>query len=181
MTGRTALVAALVLATAGAAWRLTRPPPPSDEELVRSLLEEAARAAEERRVSDAVAGLSERFQGQGLDKRGLKQLVAGNALRGHWLVVRIAGLGVDVAGDTARARLDLVATRGGAGRALADLLPSEACAWRVDVRLEREPEGWRVVAATWVEQSLVEALAGPAAPSEAAAGSTTPGVPAPAR
>jgi len=181
MTGRTVLVAALVLATAGAAWRLSRPPPPSDEELVRALIEEAVRAAEERRVSDAVAGLSERFQGQGLDKRGLRQLVAGNAMRGHWLVVRIAGLRVDVAGDGARARLDLVATRGGTGRALADLLPSEASAWRVDARLEREAEGWRVVAATWVEQSLVEALAGPSTPSEAAAGHSASGAPAPAR
>jgi hypothetical protein len=181
MTGRTALVVVLVLATAGAAWRLTRQPSPSDEDLIRALLEEAVRAAEERRVSDAVAGLSERFQGQGLDKRGLKQLVAGNALRGHWLMVRIAGLRVEAAGETARARLDLVATRGGAGRALVDLLPSEASAWRVDCRLEREPGGWRVVAATWVEQSLVEALAGPATPSEATAGSAAPGAPAGAR
>jgi hypothetical protein len=180
MTGRTALVVLLVLATAGAAWRFTGRPP-SDEELVRSLLEEAVRAAEEHRVSDAVAGLSERFHGQGLDKRGLKQLVAGNALRGRWLMVRIAGLRVEVADDTARAGVDLVASRSGAGRALADLLPSEANAWRVDCRLEREPEGWRVVAATWVEQSLVEALAGPAAPSEAGAGSAASGAPAPAR
>jgi hypothetical protein len=161
VTRRTALAAALILLAAGVAWRLSRPPPPSDEELIRALLDAAARAAEERRVSDAVAGLSERFQGQGLDRRGVKQLVAAHAMRGSWLVVRIAGLRIEVTGDTARALLDLVATRAGAGQALADLLPTDGNAWRIDCRLEREPEGWRIVGATWVEESLGEALSGP--------------------
>jgi hypothetical protein len=167
VTRRTALVAALVLLAVGAAWRLTRPAPPSDQELVRSLYQDAVRATEERRVSDAVAGISERFRGQGLDKPGLKRLVAAHTMRGTWLVVRIAGLRIEVAGDAARAVLDLVATRAGAGKALADLLPSEGNAWRIDCRLEREPEGWRVVSATWQEESLVEALSGPPAPEAA--------------
>jgi hypothetical protein len=164
MSRRTLAVALGVLLAAAAGWRLTRPPPPSDEELVRALFADAVRAVEARRVSDAVAGLSERFAGQGLDKRGVKQLVAGHALRGSWLVARIAGLRVEVSGDTARAVLDLVATRAGEGKALAALLPTDGNAWRVDCRLEREPEGWRVVGATWVEESLAEALAGPAGP-----------------
>lgn len=160
MTRRTALIAFLALAAAAGVWRLSRPPPPSDEELIRALYDDAVRAAEERRVSDAVAGVSERFQGQGLDKRGVKQLVAAHALRGNWLVVRIAGLRIEVTGDTARAALDLVATRAGAGKTLADQLPAAGSGWRVDCRLEREAEGWRIVAATWVEETLVEALEG---------------------
>jgi hypothetical protein len=44
---------------------------------------------------------------------------------------------------------------------LPDLLPADGNAWRVDCRLERESEGWRVVGASWVEESLAEALAGP--------------------
>jgi hypothetical protein len=116
-----------------------------------------------------VAGISERFRGQGLDKPDLKRLVAAHTMRGNWLVVRIAGLRIDVTGDTARAVLDLVATRAGAGKALADLLPSDGNAWRIDCRLEREPEGWRIVGATWVDESLVEALSGPPAPEVAPA------------
>jgi hypothetical protein len=161
MNRRLLLLAALALAIVGAGWWLARPPPPSDEQLIRSLFEEATQAVEARRVSDAVAGLSERFNGQGLSRRELKQLVASQTLGGRWLVVRVAGLRVEVAGDGARAVLDLVASRAGVGRALADLLPADGNAWRVDCRLEREPEGWRIVGASWVEESLTEALAGP--------------------
>jgi hypothetical protein len=161
MNRRFLLLAPLALAIAGAGWWLARPPPPSDEQLIRALFEEGARAAEERRVSDAVAGLSERFSGQGLTRRELKQLVAAQTMGGRWLVIRIAGLRVEVAGDRARALLDLVASRAGAGKAVADLLPADGDAWRVDCRLEREPEGWRVVGASWVAESLAEALAGP--------------------
>lgn len=161
MNRRAALIALLALVTGAAAWRLTRPLPPTDEELVRALFDDAVRATEERRVSDAVAGLSERFSGQGLDRREVKRLVAANTLRGGWLVVRIAGLRIEVTGSRARAVLDLVASRAGAGKALADILPADGNAWRIDCRLEQEPDGWRIVAATWVEESLGEALTGP--------------------
>jgi hypothetical protein len=163
------LAAAVLLAAAAGIWVATRPAPPSDEALVLALLEEAARAAEARRPSEAVAGVSEAFQGHGrgagpggaLGKRELKQLVAAQALRGTWVAVRLAGAQVEVAGDAATARLALVLSRGGAGTSLADLLPSQASAWRVEARLAREPEGWRLVGATWAPVSLAEALAPP--------------------
>jgi hypothetical protein len=137
--------------------------PPSDEEQIRAIFADAARAAEEKRVGDAVAAVSERFRGEGLDRAGVKQLVAFHALRGTWVSVTVAGVEVAVAGDAADATVDLVTARGGAGKALRDLLPGEASAHRVACRLEREDGGWRVVSATWRPIGLGEALAGPGA------------------
>jgi hypothetical protein len=163
------LALAVLLAAAAGVWVATRPPPPSDEALVLALLEGAAQAAEARQPSEAVAGISEAFQGHGegagpggvLGKRELKQLVAANALRGTWVAVKVAGAEVSVAGDAATARLALVLSRGGTGASLVDLLPSQASAWRVEARLAREPEGWRVVGATWAQVALADALAPP--------------------
>jgi hypothetical protein len=161
MNRRVALAAFIALVTAAAAWRLTRSPPPTDEELIQALFGTAVEAAEARKASEAIGGLSERFSGQGLDRHDVKRLVAATTLRGGWLLIRIAGLRVEVTGDRARAVLDLVASRAGPGKALAELLPADANAWRIDCRLERERDGWRVVGASWVEESLLEALAGP--------------------
>jgi len=150
----------MALAALAGLWVATRPEPPSDEALVRALFADAAAAAEAGKVSDAVAGLSERFQGGGLDRTGAKRLVAGLVLRRQWVAVKLAGARVTVEGDRATAQVDAVLASGGAGKALADLLPAEATAHRFDCRLERERDGWRIVGADWRAIPLGEALAG---------------------
>lgn len=152
------LAAAVLLAAAAGVWVATRPEPPSDEALILALFEDGARAAEARKPADAVAGVSEAFRGNGLDKRELKQLIAGYALRGAWVAVKVAGTRVAVDGDAATADLGLVLSRGGQGGAVADLLPEQGSAFRVETRLAREPDGWRVVRASWRQVSLAEAI-----------------------
>ena len=159
-----ALGAALVAAAVAIVTRAGRRPP-TDEEQIRALFEDAARAAGERRVSDAMAGVSERFAAGGLDRRGVKQLVALHALRGEWASASIAGLKVRVEGDRARATVDALLARGGArGKPLAALSLAEASVHRFACRLEREREGWRIVEASWRPAELSEALAGPPEP-----------------
>jgi hypothetical protein len=165
---RRTLAAAAVLAAAAAAailaLRLGREPP-SDEERIRALFDGAARAAGEKRVGDAVEGVSERFRGGGLDRRGVKQLVAFHVMRGEWVSVSVSGARIAIAGDAARANVDAVLARGsGMGKALEALVPGEATAHRFACRLEREGDGWRIVEAEWRPIGLADALAGPPEP-----------------
>jgi hypothetical protein len=168
VTRRTLLAAAAVaLLVSGGVVAVTRllRPPPDDAALVRAVFEDAARAAEERRAGDAVAGVSERFSGGGLDRRGVKQLVAFHTLRGEWVSVSVAGAKVRVDGDRARANVDALLLRGGAkGKPLAVLVDGEARAYRFGCRLEREPEGWKIVEATWRNLAIPEVLEGPPDP-----------------
>jgi hypothetical protein len=173
MTTRRLALAALTLLVAGAgavAWRMARPPP-DDEALVRGLLEDAARSAAERRPGDAADALSERFRGPGgLDKDGARRLVAALVLRGGWVGVSISGLALALDGDAGAANVDVVLARaGGAGKALASLLPGEASVHRFALLLEREAAGWRVVEAGWRPVPLPEAIAGPPPPAAPAA------------
>jgi len=156
-----ALVVVLGIAAAAVgAWRLSRTPP-SDEERIRALLDRAARAAEEKRVGDAVEDVSERFQGQGLDRRGLKQLIAYQAMRGDWNAVVALGTQVRVDGDVAEAVADVALVRSGRGPDLADRLPAAGSTWRIEARLERERGRWMVTGARWRPVSAEEAVAGP--------------------
>ena len=135
--------------------------PPSHEERIRALFLQAARAVEEKRVSDAVEAVSERFRGEGLDKRGLKQLIAAQVFRGEWVSVTVAGTRVRLEGDAAEAVVDVVMARSGKGARLGDLLPEQASASRITSRLEREKGDWHVVEARRRPITLAEALAGP--------------------
>jgi hypothetical protein len=163
---RSLALAAVVLVLAAAAflgWRALRPPP-GDEEQIRALLADAARAAEEQRIGDAVRDVSERFEGEGLDRRGVKQLVAAHVLRGTWVSVAIAGAAIAPSGDAARAAVDVVLSRSGKGTPLADLLPAQASVHRFQLRLARERGAWKVVGAAWRPITIEEAVAGPEVP-----------------
>ncbi|HYQ81338.1 MAG TPA: hypothetical protein VEP68_07545 [Anaeromyxobacteraceae bacterium] len=155
-----AVVAAALAAAGLALWRPWREPP-GDEERIAGLFLDAARAVEEKRVGDAVEAVSERYRGEGLDRRGVKQLLLAQVLRGEWVSVTVAGTRVRLAGDAAEAVVDVVLARSGKGTRLADLLPEQASANRLDCRLEREGSDWRVVSASRRPISLAEALAGP--------------------
>jgi hypothetical protein len=135
--------------------------PPTDEERIQGLLADAARAAEEKRAGDVVKEVSERFAGEGLDRRGLRQLVAFQILRGEWVSVTIAGTRLEVAGDGARAAVDVVLARSGRGVRLADLLPAQGSVHRLQLRLEREGGDWKVVRARWRPVAAQAALEGP--------------------
>ncbi len=167
MSRRSVLVLAVAagVALGALALRAATRRPPTDEELISALVRDAARAAEEKRVSDAVECVSERFSGGGLDRRGVKQLVAYHVLSGEWLSASIAGERVAVAGDRARANVDAVLARAsGKGKSLSALVPGEASAHRFELSLEREQEGWRIVSAEWRPIDLAAALAGPPPP-----------------
>jgi len=146
--------------SAVAAWRLLRKAP-SDEDQVRQVFLDAARAAEEKRVGDAVERVSERFQGEGLDRRGLKQLVAFHAMRGDWNAVVLLGTRWRIEGAGAEAVVDVALLRGGRGPALADRMPAAGSAYRIEAALEREDGRWMVTSARWRPLPAEEALAGP--------------------
>ena len=165
MKRRTLLVGAVaVAAVAVVVARRAGREPETDEDRIRALFARAATAAEARRIADVVEGVSERFAEGGLDKQGIKRLVAGMLLRGDWVAVTIAGIAVTVQEGRANANVDVITARGGKGKALAELAPQEAAAHRIACRLEREDGDWRVVGATWEAITLADALTGTPAP-----------------
>ncbi len=158
---RTNVASLLLAASAGAVLLPACSRKPTDEAQIRSLFVEAAHSAEERRVNDVMRDVSDSFEGQGLDRRGVKQVVALHVLRGSWNAVTISGDRIAVHGDGADAVVDVVMLRSGKGRAIAELLPEQATVHRFWLKLKREPDGWKVTSATWRPISLGDAVAGP--------------------
>jgi hypothetical protein len=152
------LVVVVVLGMAGLALWWTGGE--TDEERIRTIIRDAAQAAEEKRIDGVVRGLSIRFSGHGLDRRDARQVVAAHVLRGTWTAVIVARDEVVVAGDAARALVDVVLARSGRGTPLAQILPETATVHRFDLRFAREPDGWKVTEAAWRRISIEEALTG---------------------
>jgi plasmid stability protein len=133
---------------------------PSDEDQIRALFEQAAKAVEEKRPGDAMAAVSERFQGEGMGHRELKQFITYQALRGSWNAVLPVAAKVKVTGDRAEAVVDAALVRGGKGEGIVARLPEAGDTWRIDASLERENDGWKVVSARWRRITAAEGLTG---------------------
>jgi hypothetical protein len=136
----------------------------TDEELIRQVFARAAKAAEERRIGDVVADVSERFRAGDLDRDGARRVAAGVILRGGWLSASVSGSTVRVEGDRAAAVVDVVLARGTGRPSLSALVPGEASVHRFRVRLAHEAEGWKITQASWRPVELSQALAGPPQP-----------------
>jgi hypothetical protein len=133
---------------------------PSDEDRIRALFEQAAKAVEEKRPGDAMAAVSERFQGEGMGHRELRQFITYQALRGSWNAVLPVAARVKVTGDRAEAVVDAALVRGGKGEGIVARLPEAGDTWRIDASLERENGGWKVVSARWRRITAAEGLTG---------------------
>lgn len=122
-----------------------------------------SRSGPERELRAAIAtmtqGIEERVPGRFLEhvaddftreseafgKRDVQRLLAGVLLRNQKISVTTVVNSVDVAGDTARTKVRVVAT-GGAG-----LLPERGQTWEFDAAWRREKGTWRVYNAEWRE------------------------------
>jgi hypothetical protein len=164
-----ALAAVAVAALVGAVWLLRGSRPVEPEERIRAMFQEAAHAAEQRKVSEVVEVLSQRFEGGGQGQRATRddarRLLAFELLRGQWISVTISSAQVIVDGPRARANVDAVLSRAAdRSKGVASMLPGEASVHRFSLELEEEDGRWRVVSGEWRQIGIEEALSGPEAP-----------------
>jgi len=164
------VIAAVAVALVAAVCLLRGPPKLGPEQRIRAVLDEAAHAAEQRKVKEVVAVLSDRFEGGGEGMRAgrdeVRRILAFELLRGEWVSVTISSAHVIVDGRRARANVDVLLSRAAdRSKGLSSLLPGEASVHRFGLELEEEePERWRVVSGGWRQVGLEEALSGPEDP-----------------
>ncbi len=153
------VVAILVAVGVVVAIRALRPEP-SDEDRIRTLVDATARAVEARKPGDVMAGVSERFRAEGMDRAALRQVVTYQVLRGSWNAVVPVATRVIVSGDAAEALVDAALVRGARGEGVLGKLPESADTWRFEIGLAREKDGWKVVTARWRPIGVAEGLTG---------------------
>ena len=138
LRSRDLLIVAGAIAVGGLIWLLTRSPARGPEEQVRALIDQAIEDAEDGDVGDIMDVVSERYQGEGGDRAGLRQYLTGMVLGGG-VDVKVLTQQVSVEGDAAIAELDVVLVRGG----LRGAATGDAGTRTVRVELAREDGDWK--------------------------------------
>lgn len=138
------------LLTAGLVLALWPRHPESPEEQIRREVVAITRAAEERKVSEVVDRVSDRFRSaDGWDKQELKGVLAAQLLRGSWVRIFTTELKISVTNSTsAEMKGKFIFGRSDAAE-LKDLARESVLeSYEVDATLKKESDGqWRFVSA----------------------------------
>ena len=146
-------VAASAIAAAGlvlAAWLLWPKKPADDEALIRQAITRMAQEAAERDVNGILAHVSERYAGEGGDKRELKRYLLGYLLRSEVVTALTANvqLAEPVAGGKAKVSFVVLLARKPAQK-VEDLRTEELIgSHHIEAQMEKEDGVWRAVDAT---------------------------------
>jgi ketosteroid isomerase-like protein len=116
-----------------------------DEIQIERAIDAMAEAARGRDLRALFGFIAEDFRGKdGMDRQGLRRLVAFHLLRNRKVGLLLTGTHIDVLSPTATVRLNLGLT-GGQG-----MLPERARLYRVEARWRKRDDGeWYVIEADW--------------------------------
>lgn len=157
-SGRSPLI--ILTLAAGLGISLTACRTETPEAKVRALVHRTVEAANDKDTSEVMEAFSERFCGKGgpqlTGERGcakpeqVRRVVLAHLLQPGWVRVFVRQLDVQVADDgtTAEATVLALLARGQPVEELADLVPSNASAYRFEMKLELEDGEWKFVAGT---------------------------------
>ena len=118
------------------------------EQRLRERIAAMEAAVEGRDTDGFLDGVAENFIGErGVDRQGLRRLLVAQMLRNAEVSVVLGPLDLEITGDRARVRVEVVVTGGAGG-----FLPERAQSVQVDSAWRDGEDGWQVVTADWTER-----------------------------
>lgn len=118
------------------------------EQRLRERIAAMEAAVEQRDAAVFMEGVAGNFIGDhGLDQQGLRRLLTAQMLRNAEISAVLGPLDLELTGDRARVRFELVVTGGAGG-----FLPERGRAVEVDSAWRDGPDGWQVVTAEWTDR-----------------------------
>jgi hypothetical protein len=122
----------------------------SDQDLIGELVDRTISAANERKAGGVVEGATESFKGpQGTDLHECRRVLTGYFLQNGWVRVFEQSREIEVDGNSAKLKLDVVIAVGNAIEKLEDLVPTNGTHLIFDVALSKIDGEWKYVSASW--------------------------------
>ncbi|HEY3449641.1 MAG TPA: hypothetical protein VGK67_25025 [Myxococcales bacterium] len=143
-------IAAIATAAAGvllAAWLLWPKKPDDDKALIRAAITRMAEKAAERDVNGILENVSERYQGEGGDKRELKRYLLGYLLRSEVVTALPANVQFAAPVENGKAKVSFVVLLARKPATKVEDLRTEELvgSHRIEAEMEKEDGVWRAV------------------------------------
>lgn len=122
----------------------------SEEDKIKAIVNEAAEASQKKDIAGIRKHVSKTYRDQeGNDYDGIKGILIYHFLRDETISVFVRSVDVEIKGDTAVVRANVIFVRGKEIKSISDIIPESASGYRFEVVFKKEEADWKAVSGQW--------------------------------
>lgn len=122
----------------------------SEEDRLKSIVNEAAEAAQKKDVDTIRKHISKLYKDQDEnDYDAVRRILLYHFIRAETVSVFVRSTDVEIKGDTALVRANMLLVRGKEVKSIKDIIPESAAGYRFEMIFKKENGVWKVISAQW--------------------------------
>jgi len=124
--------------------------PISEEVQLKAIVNEVAEAAQKKDIDRIRKHISKSYRDQeGNDYDGVRRVLLYHFIRAETVSVFVRSTDVEIKGDTALVKANVILVRGKEIKNISDIIPESAAGYRFEVVFKKEKEDWKIISAQW--------------------------------
>lgn len=124
--------------------------PISEEDRLKQIVNEVAEAGQKKDIDAIRKHISKSYRDQdGNDYDGVRRLLLYHFIRAETVSVFVRSTDVEVKGDTALVKANMILVRGKDIKSIKDIIPESAAGYRFEMIFKKEGRDWKAVSGTW--------------------------------
>ena len=124
--------------------------PISEEAQLKTIVNEVAEAAQKKDIDRIRKHISKSYRDQeGNDYDGVRRVLLYHFIRAETVSVFVRSTDVEIKGDTALVKANVILVRGKEIKNISDIIPESAAGYRFEMVFKKEGRDWKVVSGAW--------------------------------
>ena len=124
--------------------------PISEEAQLKAIVNEVAEAAQKKDIDRIRKHISKSYRDQeGNDYDGVRRVLLYHFIRAETVSVFVRSTDVEIKGDTALVKANVILVRGKEIKNISDIIPESAAGYRFEIVFKKEKEDWKAVSGAW--------------------------------
>ncbi|MBI5875782.1 MAG: hypothetical protein HZB81_08095 [Deltaproteobacteria bacterium] len=122
----------------------------SEEDKLKAIVNETAEAAQKKDIGEIRKHISKSYKdADGNDYDAVRRILAYHFIRAETVSIFVRNVDVEIKGDTALVRANVILVRGKEVKSISDIIPESAAGYRFEMIFKKEGRDWKTVSGTW--------------------------------
>lgn len=122
----------------------------SEEDKLKAIVNKVAEAAQKKDIDRMRKHISKSYRDQeGNDYDSVRRILLYHFIRAETVSIFVRSTDVEIKGDTAIVRVNVILVRGKEIKSISDIIPESAAGYRFEMIFKKENKDWKAVSGAW--------------------------------